>query len=149
MPTRIVNSKRLNNYYVAFAKPDTKTLITEVLGLYESGKIMHIQTARHILDKLTSNNKMVRERAIKEYITKQDTFKNKQSVIGKLKRETEQRQRPLGQFEIQYMLWREVSEEEFKKTKSRHTKTLDGAYYIRINTKSQMASVLAPSPFPK
>ena len=56
MPTRIVNSKRLNNYYVAFAKPDTKTLITEVLGLYESGNIMNIKTATNILDKLPKLN---------------------------------------------------------------------------------------------
>ena len=103
MPTRIVNSKRLNNYYIAFAKPDTKTLITEVLGLYESGNIMNIKTATNILDKLISNNKMTRQKAIKEYSKTQETIKNKQPI--KYKYESQFKAKQLtGHFGVQYML---------------------------------------------
>ena len=90
MPKRIANVKILKAFYLPYAKPQVKELVNGMIDLYEEGKIMNINTVKNALDKLTSPIKRERDAAIQEYSKKKETYKSRQSVIGKLERETEQ-----------------------------------------------------------
>jgi hypothetical protein len=146
--TRDSKVKQLDRFYTRYAKADVKPIVEDVIDLYAQGKIPLYETARGLLHKITSTIKKERDKGIAEFKKKKDSYVSRESVIGKLERETKRYQtQNLARYDLEYLANKRVEEEDYNKTDKTRRKKMNGMFYVQRGS-WRKAIAMAPDPFP-
>ena len=146
--TRESKAKQLDRFYTKSAKAEVKPIVEDVIDLYVQGKIPFYETAGRLLHSITSTTKKVRDKGIADFKKKKELYASRESVIGKLERETKRYQtQNMARFDLELLAFKRVDEDEYNRADKTRRKKMDGRFYSQRGS-WRKAIVMAPNPFP-